>query len=66
MVILKDQASSIADHIEANMKAKRDNDKKACGTVIHDLMVMAVYEVTIDKLKETGSYQKCLVLNSII
>jgi fructose/tagatose bisphosphate aldolase len=58
-------ANVVADHVEANLKAIRAGDKKACGTVIHDLMVMAVYNATIDKLKETGSYQKGSLLSSI-
>jgi fructose/tagatose bisphosphate aldolase len=60
------EANAVADHVEANLKAIRAGDKKACGTVIHDLMVMAVYNATIDKLKETGSYQKGPLLSSII
>jgi fructose/tagatose bisphosphate aldolase len=59
-------ANALADHFEANAKAVRAGDKKVCGTVIHDLMVRAVYEATIAKLKETGSYQKGPMLSSII
>jgi fructose/tagatose bisphosphate aldolase len=59
-------ANVVADHVEANLKAIRAGDKKVCGTMIHDLMVMAVYETTIDKLKETRSYQKGPKLSSII
>ena len=59
-------ANTVADHVEANLKAIRAGDKKACGTVIHDLMVMAVYQATIDKLKETGSYQKGPTLRAVI
>ena len=59
-------ANIIADHVETNLKAIKAGDKKVCGTVIHDLMVMAVYNATIDKLKETGSYQKGPILSSVI
>ncbi len=59
-------ANAVADHVEANLKAIRAGDKKVCGTVIHDLMVIAIYEATIEKLKETGSYQKGPLLSSII
>jgi fructose/tagatose bisphosphate aldolase len=59
-------ANAFADHYEANAKAFRAGDKKACGTVIYNLMVQAVYEATIVKLKETGSYQKGPKLSSII
>jgi hypothetical protein len=59
-------ANAVADHVEANLKAIRAGDKKACGTVIYDLMVMAVYKATIEKLEETGSYQKGPMLSSVI
>jgi fructose/tagatose bisphosphate aldolase len=59
-------ANAFADHYEANAKGFRAGDKKACGTVIYNLMVQAVYEATIAKLKETGCYQKGPKLSSII
>ncbi|MEM2888687.1 MAG: class II fructose-bisphosphate aldolase [Candidatus Bathyarchaeia archaeon] len=59
-------ANAVADHVETNLKAIRAGDKKVCGTIIHDIMVMAIYEATIEKLKETGSYQKGPLLSSII
>jgi fructose/tagatose bisphosphate aldolase len=59
-------ANAVADHVEANLKAIRAGDKKACGTIIHDLMVMSVYKATMDKLEETGSYQKGPMLSSVI
>ncbi len=63
---LVDGANAVADHVEANLNAIRAGDKKACGTVIHDLMVMAVYKSTMGKLEETGSYQKGPMLSSAI
>lgn len=59
-------ANAFADHYEANAEAVRAGAKKACGTVIYNLMVNAVYEETIRKLKETRSYQKGPALSSII
>ncbi len=59
-------ANAVADHVEANIKAIRAGDKKACGTIIHDLMVMAIYKAAIEKLKETGSYQKGSMLQFLV
>ncbi|MCW4026528.1 MAG: hypothetical protein NWE76_03460, partial [Candidatus Bathyarchaeota archaeon] len=59
-------ANAFADHYEANKEAVRAGSKKACGTGIYNLMVQAVYEATIAKLKETGSYQKGPSLSSAI
>ena len=63
---LVDGANAVADHVEKNLAAIRAGDKKACGTVIHDLMVMAVYKGTLAKLEETGSYQKAPMLSSVV
>jgi len=63
---LVDGANAVASHVEKNLAAIRAGDKKACGTVIHDLMVMAVYKGTLDKLEETGSYQKAPMLSSVV
>ena len=59
-------ANAFADHYEANKEAVRAGSKNACGTNIYELMVLAVYEATIEKLKETGSYQKGPRLSSVI
>jgi len=59
-------ANAFADHYEANKEAVRAGAKSACGTKIYNLMVQAVYNAAIDKLKETGSYQKGPLLESII
>jgi len=59
-------ANAFADHYEANKEALRAGSKKACGTAIYALMVNAVYEATIMKLKETGSYQKGPKLSHVI
>ena len=59
-------ANAFADHYEANKEAIRAGVKKACGTDIYKLMVRAVYDATIEKLKETGSYQKGPELRSVI
>ncbi len=59
-------ANAFADHYEANKEAVRAGSKKVCGTSIYVLMVRAVYEATIAKLKETGSYQKGPRLSSVI
>ncbi|MEM2111194.1 MAG: class II fructose-bisphosphate aldolase [Candidatus Bathyarchaeia archaeon] len=59
-------ANAFADHYEANKAAVRAGDKKACGTGIYLLMTIAVYNATIEKLKETASYQKGPKLSSIV
>jgi fructose/tagatose bisphosphate aldolase len=59
-------ANAFADHYDRNREALRAGSKKACGTDIYSLMVQAVYEATIEKLKETGSYQKGPKLSSVI
>jgi len=59
-------ANAFADHYEANKEAVRAGAKSACGTKIYNLMVQAVYNATIEKLKETGSYQKGPLLRSVI
>ena len=59
-------ANAFADHYEANKEAVRAGSKKVCGTIIYDLMVQAVCDATIEKLKETGSYQKGPRLSSVI
>jgi len=59
-------ANAFADHYEANKEAVRAGEKRACGTKIYDLMVRAVYNAAIGKLKETGSYQKGPLLRSVI
>ena len=59
-------ANAFADHYEANKEAVRAGSKKVCGTIIYDLMVQAVYHATIEKLKETRSYQKGPRLSSVI
>jgi len=59
-------ANVFADHYEANKEAVRAGEKGACGTKIYDLMVRAIYEAAIEKLKETRSYQKGDLLSSAI
>ena len=59
-------ANAFADHYEANKDAVRAGVKSACGTKIYNLMVQAVYNATIEKLKETGSYQKGPLLRTVI
>jgi len=59
-------ANAFADHYEANKAAVRAGAKSACGTKIYNLMVQAVYNAAIEKLKETGSYQKGSLLKAII
>ncbi|MCD6465063.1 class II fructose-bisphosphate aldolase [Candidatus Bathyarchaeota archaeon] len=59
-------ANAFADHYEANKEAIRAGEKKACGTTIYKLMTMAVYNATIEKLKETNCYQKGSMLKSIV
>jgi len=55
-----------ADHYEANKQAVRAGDKKACGTDIYLLQTGAIYNAAIEKLKETGSYQKGPMISSVI
>jgi len=59
-------ANAFADHYEANKESVRAGEKRACGTKIYDLMIRAVYDAAIDKLKETGSYQKGPLLRPIV
>jgi len=60
-------ANAFADHYEAHRDAVRAGDKSACGTVIYSrVMVPAVYQATIEKLRETGSYQKGPELATVI
>jgi len=58
--------NAFADHYEANKQAVRAGDKKACGTDIYLLQTRAIYNATIEKLKETGSYQKGPMVSSVI
>lgn len=58
--------NAFADHYESNKEALRAGNKKVCGTSVYNLMVKAVYEATIEKLKETKSYQKGPEISSII
>ncbi len=49
-------ANALADQVLQNQREIRAGDKKACGTGIFTEMTAAVYEATIQKLKECGSY----------
>ena len=50
-------SNALMEHVEKNKAEIKAGNKKFCGTIIHDLMVRAIYESTLDKLKETNSYQ---------
>ncbi|MHB8946995.1 MAG: class II fructose-bisphosphate aldolase [Bacillota bacterium] len=49
-------ANALADRVLANQRDIRAGDKSACGTGLFTTMTAAVYEATIQKLKECGSY----------
>lgn len=59
-------ANAVADHYESNKEAVRAGDKKACGTDIYVLMVRAIFDATVEKLKETASYQRGPELASVM
>jgi len=49
-------ANALADQILANEREIRAGDKSASGTGLFTRMTAAIYEATVQKLKECGSY----------
>ncbi|MHB8926725.1 MAG: class II fructose-bisphosphate aldolase [Bacillota bacterium] len=49
-------ANALADQIIANQREIRAGDKGASGTGLFTRMTAAIYEATVEKLKECGSY----------
>jgi fructose/tagatose bisphosphate aldolase len=52
-------AIAFADHYDSKKDAVRAGDKNACGTGIYtNVIIPAIAKEAVEKLKETGSYQK--------